>query len=100
MRWIDSIKEAIGMSPQKLSRAIEDRTLYTSLIFRVIKSQSQLDGMEQQRKSIKHRQPEKYIWSKTIISNVFTRDIWRLFVHEYILSKEWGSIELRVIVSS
>ena len=26
MRWIDSIKEAIGMSLQELSRAVEDRT--------------------------------------------------------------------------
>ena len=35
MRWIDSIKEAIGMSLQKLSRAVEDRRLWTSLIHRV-----------------------------------------------------------------
>lgn len=27
MRWIDSIKEAIGISLQKLHRAAEDRTL-------------------------------------------------------------------------
>ena len=34
MRWIDSIKEAIGMSLQKLSRVVEDRALWT-LIHRV-----------------------------------------------------------------
>lgn len=27
LRWIDSIKEAIGMRLQKLSRAVADRTL-------------------------------------------------------------------------
>ena len=35
MRWIGSIQEAIGMSLQKLSRAVEDRTLWMSLIFKV-----------------------------------------------------------------
>ena len=30
-RWIDFIKEALGMSLQELSRAAEDRTLWTSL---------------------------------------------------------------------
>ena len=40
MRWIDSIKEAIGMSLQKLSRTVEYRTLKTSLINRVARSQS------------------------------------------------------------
>ena len=40
MRWIDSIKEAIGMSLQELSRAAEDRASWTSLIHRVTKSQS------------------------------------------------------------
>lgn len=29
MKWIDSIKEAIGMSLQELSRAIQDRNLWT-----------------------------------------------------------------------
>ena len=31
-RWVDSVKEAPGMNPQELSRAVEDRTLWTSLI--------------------------------------------------------------------
>ena len=44
MRWIDPIKEAIGLSLQELSRAVEDRTLWTSLIHRVTRSRSQLDG--------------------------------------------------------
>ena len=35
MRWIDSIKEAIGVSLQDLSRAVEDRTWWTSLIHSV-----------------------------------------------------------------
>ena len=39
LRWIDSIKEAIGMSLQELSR-----TLWTSLIHRISRSQSRLDG--------------------------------------------------------
>lgn len=30
--WIDSIKEVIGVSPQVLSRADENRTLWISLI--------------------------------------------------------------------
>ena len=38
------------MSLQKLSRAVEDRTLGgASLIYRVARSQSQLDGMEKQQ---------------------------------------------------
>lgn len=32
MKLVDSIKEAIGMSLQEMSRAVEDRTLWTSLI--------------------------------------------------------------------
>ena len=32
MRCIDSVKEAIGMSPQERSRAVEDKTLCTSHI--------------------------------------------------------------------
>ena len=47
MRWIDSIKEAIGTIFLKLRRATEDRTLWTSLIHTVAKSQSQLDGTKQ-----------------------------------------------------
>ena len=39
-RWIDSIKKARGMSAQELSRAVEDRTLWTSLIHRVARSRS------------------------------------------------------------
>ena len=44
MRWIDSIEEAIGMSLQELSRAVEDRTLWTSLIHRVARSWRPLHG--------------------------------------------------------
>ena len=32
MRWIESKKEATGMSLQKLSRVVEDRTLWATLI--------------------------------------------------------------------
>ena len=32
MRWMDSRKESIGMSLQELSRAVKDRTLWTSAI--------------------------------------------------------------------
>lgn len=39
-RWIDSIKEARGMSLQELIRAVKDRTLWTSLILRVPRSWS------------------------------------------------------------
>ena len=42
-RWIDSLKEAVGMSLQKLSRAAGDRTLWTALIHQVARRQSQLD---------------------------------------------------------
>ena len=35
MRWTDSMKGGIGMSPQELSRDIEDRMLGTSLFHRV-----------------------------------------------------------------
>lgn len=37
IRGTDSIKEATGISLQKLSKAAEDRTLWTSLIHRVAK---------------------------------------------------------------
>ena len=40
MRWIDSIKAAMGIGLQDLSRAVEDRTLWTSLIHRVTRTQS------------------------------------------------------------
>ena len=43
MRWIDSVEEATGVSLQELSRAVEGRTLWTSLIHRATRSQSQLD---------------------------------------------------------
>ena len=49
MRWIDSIQEAIGMSLQELSRAAEDRTLWTSLSHRIARSQTRLNCMEQQK---------------------------------------------------
>ena len=45
MRWIDSIIDAIVMSVQEPSRAVEDWTLWTSLLHRVSKNQSQLNGM-------------------------------------------------------
>ena len=41
----EPVKEAIDLSLQKLSRALEDRTLWTSLIHRVTGSQSQPDSM-------------------------------------------------------
>ena len=44
MRWIDSIKEAIGMSLQKLSRAAEDRTLWTSLTSSIARGQGGLEA--------------------------------------------------------
>lgn len=40
MRWIDYIKEAIGVSLQQLSRAVEDRTLWTPFIHSVPRGQS------------------------------------------------------------
>ena len=40
MRGVDSKKEAIGRSLQKLHRAVEDKTLRTSFIHRVARSQS------------------------------------------------------------
>ena len=38
-RWIDSINETISMSLQELSRAVEERMLWISLIHRVTRSQ-------------------------------------------------------------
>lgn len=35
MRWIDTIKEAIGTSLQELSRAVEDGTLWAALNHRL-----------------------------------------------------------------
>ena len=43
MRWIDSIKETMGMSLKELRRAV-DKTLRTSLIRGVNRSQRQLDN--------------------------------------------------------
>ena len=31
MRWVDSIRQAIGRTPQEVSDAVEDRTLWLSL---------------------------------------------------------------------
>ena len=45
MRCIDSIQEAIGMMLQELSRAFEDRTLWTSLIRRFARSRGNLNGL-------------------------------------------------------
>ena len=44
MRWTDSMKDAICMSLQELIVALGDKRLWTSLIHRVARSQSQLDG--------------------------------------------------------
>lgn len=40
VKWIVSIKDGIGMSLEKLKRAVEDTTLWTSHINRVTRSQS------------------------------------------------------------
>ena len=40
VKWIDSIKEAIGMSQQELSWPAKDRTWWTSLVHRVTGSRS------------------------------------------------------------
>lgn len=45
LRWFDCIKEAIGLSLQELSRAVEDRTLWTSLIHRVARRWSPLKSI-------------------------------------------------------
>ena len=42
--WTDSRKEGTGTSLQELSRAVEDRTLWASLIHRVTRSRSRLNG--------------------------------------------------------
>ena len=42
MRWSDSLKEPTGLCLQELRRAVEDRTIWKSLIHRVILRQ--LDG--------------------------------------------------------
>ena len=44
VRWIDSLWEAIGISLQELNRAVEDRTLWTSLIHGVPRHRSRLDS--------------------------------------------------------
>lgn len=44
MRWIESIHEVIRVSLQELSRAVEDRTLWISLIHRVSRKWNQLNG--------------------------------------------------------
>ena len=44
MRWLNCTKKAIGVSLKEVSRAIEGRTLWTSLIRRIAKSQKWLDG--------------------------------------------------------
>lgn len=48
VRRIDSTLEAIGISLQELSRAVEHRTLWTSVIHRASRSQSWLDSMQHQ----------------------------------------------------
>lgn len=49
MSWIDSMKEAIGTSLQELSRALEDRTSWTSLIHRVTRNWSRFSGISHTR---------------------------------------------------
>lgn len=44
-RWIESIKEAIGTRLRELSKAGEDGTWWTLLIYRVSRSQRQLNGI-------------------------------------------------------
>ena len=44
MRQIDSIKEFMGMSPQELKGAVEDRTVCTSPIHRIARNWSHLKG--------------------------------------------------------
>ena len=41
MRWIESTRETIGLSLQKLSRAVQDRTLWTV--------GTQIEGTQQQQ---------------------------------------------------
>ena len=48
-RWIGSIREAVGMSLQALSRAVEDKTLWTSLVRRVTRSWSRFSDMQHTR---------------------------------------------------
>lgn len=43
-RWINSLKEATGMSLQELSRAVEDTTWWTSLIHKVTKKLAPTQG--------------------------------------------------------
>ena len=45
VRWVDSIKEAIGVSLQELRTAVKDWTSWTALIHRVTRSRSSLDGL-------------------------------------------------------
>lgn len=45
MKCINSVKEAIGMSPQELSMAVDGRTLWTPLIHITSRSQSQRNTM-------------------------------------------------------
>lgn len=45
MRWIGFMKQAIGMSLQELTRAVEDKTLWISLIHRVTRSQNEFNNM-------------------------------------------------------
>ena len=44
MRWIDCIKEVIGMSLHEPSRTIEDGTSWASFIYGVARSWSQLNS--------------------------------------------------------
>lgn len=45
MIWNDSVKEARGMILQGQSKTVENKTLWTSLIYQVARTRSQLSGM-------------------------------------------------------
>lgn len=45
VKWINSMKEFMGMSLQVLKGAVEDRTVCISLLHRVVRTQSKLNGM-------------------------------------------------------
>lgn len=41
MRWIEFVNETISVSRQELSRAVEGRTVWTSLIHRIDRQESE-----------------------------------------------------------
>lgn len=44
MRWLDSMKEAITLSLQDRNKAVNDRTFWTILIYRITIGRKQFDG--------------------------------------------------------